>query len=401
MPNTAVALAEDSGPKNKKATAEPAVRPVIAGKEQPAPQPAVREKIKVVGVGGGGNNALDHIIRNGAQGVEFLAVNTDAHCLEKCLSVEKLVIGEKLTKGHGAGSKPEVGENAARESKESIRECLKGCDMVYITAGMGGGTGTGAAPVIAEIAKEMNILTVAVVTKPFNFEGQARARYALAGIEKLKEHVDALIVVPNQRLIELSQRSTTLQDAFSMADNVLRQAVQGVTDLITKPGYINVDFADLRAIMKHAGGAVMGIGVGQGEFRAGDALKRAMESPLMETSIAGAKGVILNVTAHPSVGIIEVQEAAMQLQDMVDEDAIFVWGLVQDESMGEDIQMVVIATGFAFDEAVTPRAAAQKPQKQPSMPAAETQRVFKEDEPLFEIESSYDTPAILRKRTKF
>ena len=369
--------------------------------EQPLAQKAFRERIKVVGVGGGGNNALDHIIRTGATGVEFLAVNTDANCLEKCLSVEKLILGEKLTRGHGAGGKPEIGEQAALESRDAIRDCLKGCDMVYLAAGMGGGTGTGALPVIAGIAKEMGILTVSVVTRPFTFEGKRRIGYAEQGIEKVKEAVDALIVVHNSRLLDLSERTTSLTDAFAIADNVLKQAVQGVTDLVTKPGFINVDFADLKNIMQHAGGAVMGIGRGTGEHRTSDALKRATESPLMETSIHGAKGVILNVTASPNVGIIEVRDAASKLQDMIDPEANFIWGLVYDESMGEEIQMVVIGTGFEFGAANdSPYYQGAKPG--PRSPAAAAtplvQSVRETGESLFSVESPIDTPSYLRRR---
>jgi cell division protein FtsZ len=365
----------------------------------PAERVSFRERIKVVGIGGGGNNALDHIIRSGAGGVEFLAINTDAHCLEKCLSVEKLVIGEKLTKGHGAGARPEVGEQAAFESKENIRACLKGCDMVYLAAGMGGGTGTGALPVVAEIAKEMGILTVAVVTRPFSFEGKKRTICANAGIEKIKKIVDALVVVPNDRLL-LSDRSTTVQDAFAMADGILRQAVQGVTDLVTKPGQINVDFADLRSIMKHSGGAVMGVGTGKGDTRSDDALKRAMESPLMESSIAGAKGVILNVTAGPDVGLFEVRDAADQLKAQIDPEATFIWGFVCDENMGrgenqDEIQMVVIATGFdmepeAGEEEPSPYADAEK----------RTARAAAESEAPFAMDSPLDTPSYLRRKQK-
>ncbi|MDR0765042.1 MAG: cell division protein FtsZ [Synergistaceae bacterium] len=321
----------------------------IRGKHAPAEDPLFKAKIKVVGIGGGGNNALDHIIRAGTGGVEFLAVNTDANCLEKCLSVEKLVIGEKLTKGRGAGACPEIGERSAVESREYIRSCLKGCDMVYLAAGMGGGTGTGALPVVADIARELGILTVAVVTRPFSFEGKKRTAYSDAGIEKTKKIVDALIVVPNDRLL-LSDRSTTVQDAFAMADGVLCQAVQGVTDLVTKPGIINVDFADLRSVMKHSGGAVMGVGSGKGDNRAEDALRRAMESPLMECSISGAKGVILNITGGMDVSLREVETASKHLEERIDPDATFICGLVNDETnMDGEIRMVVIATGYEME----------------------------------------------------
>jgi cell division protein FtsZ len=360
-------------------------------KAQPAPAELRRERIKIIGVGGGGNNALDHIIRNGVQGVEFLAINTDAHCLEKCLSVEKLMIGEKLTRGHGAGANPEIGESAALESREDIRTCLKGCDMIYLAAGMGGGTGTGALPVIAEVAKDMGILTVSVVTRPFSFEGKKKKTYADSGIEKLKSFADALIVVPNDRLLQLSERTTSLADAFAMADTVLRQAVQGVTDLITKPGMLNVDFADLKSVMQHAGGAVMGVGAGQGETRADDALKRAMECPLMENSLNGAKGVILNVTASSSIGLQEVQEAATKLQELIDPDATFKWGMVYDEDMADEVQMIVIATGFEMDSGRTPGENGHPHAKQEAAPFSE---------PLFDIASPIDTPAYLRMRDR-
>ena len=354
-----------------------------------------KERIKVVGVGGGGNNALDHIIRSGAGSVEFLAVNTDSYCLEKCLSVDKLIIGEKLTKGKGAGARPEIGEQAAIESRDSIRACLKGCDMVYLAAGMGGGTGTGALPIIAEMAKEMGILTVAVVTRPFSFEGRKRTAYSNAGIEKMKKIVDALIVVPNDRLL-MADRSTTVQEAFAMADGVLRQAVQGVTDLVTKPGFINVDFADLRSIMKHSGGAIMGVGTGKGDNRAEEALRRAMESPLMESSIKGAKGVILNVTAGADIGIFEVEAAAEQLKSQIDPNANFIWGLVQDDKMGKDsqeeIQMVVIATGFDYDDGP-----AEKEGQEYSPPA---QQRAPESESFFSMDSPIDTPSYLRRKQR-
>ena len=367
----------------------------------PSAHPAFKERIKVVGIGGGGNNALDHIIRSGAGRVEFLAINTDAHCLEKCLSVEKLVIGEKLTKGHGAGARPEVGEQAAIESRENIRSCLKGCDMVYLAAGMGGGTGTGALPVVAEIAKEMGILTVAVVTRPFSFEGKKRTSSSCAGIEKTKKIVDALIVVPNDRLL-LSDRSTTVQEAFAMADGVLRQAVQGVTDLVTKPWLINVDFADLRSIMKHSGGAVMGVGTGKGDNRADDALKRAMESPLMESSIKGAKGVILNVTGGPDIGIFEVQEAADHLESQIDPDANFIWGFVQDDNISKDsqeeIQMVVIATGFDMGSGIEDAGYSER--SEPSSPAKPQKAASADSDSFFSMDSPIDTPSYLRRRQR-
>jgi cell division protein FtsZ len=391
--NSALVMIENKSPDPSKGSAENSNR---RDGIEPSSQAEFREKIKIIGVGGGGNNALDHIIRTGATGVEFLAVNTDSRCLEKCLSVEKLMLGERITKGLGAGARPEVGEQAALESRDEVRSCLKGCDMVFLAAGMGGGTGTGALPIIAGIAREMGILTVAVVTKPFSFEGNKRKNFAEIGIEKLRQVVDALIVVPNDKLIEISERTTSLTDAFAMADNVLRQAVQGVTDLVTKPGVINVDFADLRSVMKHAGGAVMGIGIGTGEHRASEALKRAMESPLMENSISGAKGVILNVTACSNIGTLEVMEAAKYLQSQIDEEATFIWGLVYDESMHEEVQMVVIATGFDLS---TSSQAGTFDKGNKKSPKAKESFGAKQDV-LLSMESPLDTPSVLRRKQR-
>ncbi|MDR1133199.1 MAG: cell division protein FtsZ [Synergistaceae bacterium] len=373
----------------------------IRGRHAPAAEVMFKAKIKVIGIGGGGNNALDHIIRSGAGGVEFLAVNTDAHCLEKCLSVEKLVIGEQLTKGRGAGARPEIGEQSAIESREQLRSCLKGCDMVYLAAGMGGGTGTGALPVVADIAKELGILTVAVVTRPFSFEGKKRTAYSDAGIERTKRIVDALIVVPNDRLL-LSDRSTTVQEAFAMADGVLCQAVQGVTDLVTKPGMLNVDFADLRSIMKHSGGAVMGVGSGKGDNRAEDALKSAMESPLMECSIKGAKGVILNITGGADVGLHEMETAIKHLEEQIDPAATFIWGLVNDEmSRDEEIRMVVIATGYDMDSRASensrPDAGESVVKSGVAEPRASAQKTSEGDS-FFAMDSPIDTPSYFRRR---
>jgi cell division protein FtsZ len=259
--------------------------------------------------------------------------------------------------------------------------------MIYLAAGMGGGTGTGALPVIAEIAKDMGILTVSVVTRPFSFEGKKRKSHADNGIEKLKKYVDALIVVPNDRLLQLSERKTSLADAFAMADTVLRQAVQGVTDLITKPGELNVDFADLKSVMQHSGGAVMGVGVGKGETRANDALMRAMECPLMENSVHGAKGVILNVTSSSSISLLEVQEAATKLQELIDPDATFKWGMVYDEDMADEVQMIVIATGFDLGSGPRHGGSGKQPAKAEPLPPSES---------LFDIASPLDTPAYLR-----
>ncbi len=316
---------------------------IFAGKNTSAVK---KETIKVIAVGGGGGNALNHIISKGLCGVDLLAVNTDLRSLDMSLSSEKIVLGERVTKGLGAGAMPEVGEMAAKESLNQIRQYLQGADMVYITAGMGGGTGTGAAPVIAAAAREMGILTVAVVTKPFRFEGARRMRYAEEGIARLKEHVDALIVVPNERLLSISEKQLSLVESFSLADEVLRQAVQGVTDLITKPGLVNVDFADLRSVMREAGSAIMGVGCAKGDDRVEKALKEAIESPLMECSMQGAKGVLMNITCGSDLGIFEVQQAASYVENIIAEDATFVWGCVEDPEMAGSIEIIVVATGF-------------------------------------------------------
>lgn len=313
---------------------------------------ARREVIKVIAVGGGGGNALNHIICKGIEGVELIAVNTDVRDLEKSKADKKLVLGEGTTRGLGAGAIPDVGEKAARETLSEIREYLRGADMVYLAAGMGGGTGTGAVPVIAQAAKEMGILTVAVITKPFTFEGGRRKRYAEAGIKKLREHVDALIVVPNDRLLELSDKKTPYHEAFAMADEVLRQAVQGVTDLVTHPGMVNVDFADLKTVMKEAGTAVMGIGSADGEERISKALKQAVESPLMESSMQGARGVLMNITCGSDLGIFEIQQAAAYIEGIIAEDSTFVWGCVEDEDYNGRVEIVVVATGFDDEAAV-------------------------------------------------
>lgn len=309
-------------------------------------EPTCRESIKVIAVGGGGGNALNHIISKGIEGVDILAVNTDIRSLDMSLSHNKIVLGEKITKGLGAGALPHIGEQAAKESLSEIRDYLKGSDMVYLTAGMGGGTGTGAIPIIAQTAKEMGILTVAVVTKPFMFEGSRRMRYAEEGISKLRQCVDALIIVPNDKLLQICRKETPLSESFSMVDEILRQAVQGVTDLVTRPGMVNVDFADLKAVMKHAGIAVMGVGNAKGENRIENALREALESPLMECSMHGAKGVLMNITCGKDLGIFEIQAAAAAIEEIISEDAIFVWGCAEDSDMEENIEIVIVATGF-------------------------------------------------------
>lgn len=302
--------------------------------------------IKVIGIGGGGNNAINRMIDSGLKGVEFITVNTDAQALYLSKADKKIQIGEKLTKGLGAGANPEIGRKAAEESKNEIEECLKGADMIFITAGMGGGTGTGAAPVIAEISKSMGILTVGVVTKPFSFEGKKRMANAQEGINNVKNNVDTLITIPNDRLLSIAEKKTSMMDAFRMADDVLRQGVQGISDLIAVPGLINLDFADVRTIMMETGLAHMGIGRGSGENRAVEAAKQAIQSPLLETSIEGAKGVLLNITGGPNLGLLEVNEAAELISSAADPEANIIFGAVIDEKLQDEIRITVIATGF-------------------------------------------------------
>ncbi len=302
--------------------------------------------IKVVGVGGGGCNAVNRMIESGLTGVEFVAVNTDAQALLMSDADIKLDIGRELTRGLGAGSDPEVGRQAAIEHVEEIQQTLAGSDMVFITAGEGGGTGTGAAPVIAEIAKEAGALTIGVVTRPFMFEGRRRAVQADAGIQELREKVDTQIVVPNDRLLSVTNENTTMVDAFQMADDVLREGVQGITTLITTPGLINTDFADVKMIMSNAGSALMGIGRAHGENRAENAARQAVSSPLLEASIEGARGILLNVTASENLGLHEVRDAADVIHDVAHPDANIIFGTVIDDSMGEEIRITVIAAGF-------------------------------------------------------
>jgi len=338
------------------------------------PEHARREVIKVVSVGGGGGNAINHVISKGIEGVDLLAVNTDARSLEMSLCPETIILGEKITKGLGAGAVPEIGERAARESIGEIRAFLRGSDMVYFTAGMGGGTGTGALPVIAAAAKEMGILTVAVVTKPFSFEGPRKKLYAEDGIEKLRGSVDALIVVPNDRLLEISDKDTPLNESFALADEVLRQAVLGVTNLITRPGMVNVDFADLKTVMKEAGQAVMGVGVASGGDRISKALAQAIESPLMECSMSGARGVLMNISCGDALGLHEIYEAAEYVKNLLGEDSNFIWGCVEDQELEDRVEVVIVATGFeagparnvtrfAFDKRSEPQYARDIPLK--------------------------------------
>jgi len=303
--------------------------------------------IKVVGVGGGGTNAVNRMVDAGLKGVEFIACNTDAQSLQMCDADVKLHIGQELTKGLGAGANPEVGHGAANESRDEIKEALKGADMVFVTAGEGGGTGTGAAPVIAEIAKaEIGALTVGVITRPFGFEGSQRSRQAEEGIAKLRDQVDTLIVIPNEKLLQIVERRTSMLDAFREADNVLRQGVQGITDLITIPGLINLDFADVRTIMHEAGSALMGIGTASGEERANEAAQAAISSPLLEKEVDGATGILLNITGGEDLGLFEVNEAAEIVKGAAASDANIIFGSVIDESMRDEVRVTVMATGF-------------------------------------------------------
>lgn len=319
--------------------------------------------IKVIGVGGGGNNAVNRMIEHGVQGVDFIAVNTDAQALNLSKAEVKMQIGNKLTRGLGAGANPEVGKKAAEESKEQIEEALKGADMVFVTAGMGGGTGTGAAPVIAQIAKDLGALTVGVVTRPFTFEGRKRATQAAGGIEAMKAAVDTLIVIPNDRLLEIVDKSTPMLEAFREADNVLRQGVQGISDLIATPGLINLDFADVKTIMSNKGSALMGIGVASGENRAVEAAKKAISSPLLEKAIDGAQGVLMNITGGANLSLYEVQEAADIVSSASDQDVNMIFGSVINENLKEEIIVTVIATGFKE----VPNEAVQHQQGRPSL----------------------------------
>jgi cell division protein FtsZ len=330
--------------------ADPRKRPVSghgAPSDAQEPAPGSYARLKVVGVGGGGSNAVNRMIESGVSGVEFIVLNTDIQALEHSLAPVRLQIGDRLTKGLGVGGNPEVGRNAAEESRQEIRKLLEGADMVFITAGMGGGTGTGAAPVVAEIARELGALSIAVVTKPFSFEGPRRLRLADEGLAALQGRVDTSIVVPNDRLMSVAERHSKLTDAFRLADDVVRQGVQGVSDIITIPGLINVDFADVKTIMSNAGSASMGIGIATGEHRASRAAELAIASPLLETSINGARGVLLNISAGSDLTLDEVYQAAnVVYRASDDEDAFIIMGCVIDESLGEEVRVTVLATGI-------------------------------------------------------
>ena len=302
--------------------------------------------IKVIGVGGAGNNAVNRMIEAGIKGVDFIAVNTDRQALQTSRANTKIQIGEKITRGLGAGANPDIGAQSAEESKAEVSEILRGADMVFVTAGMGGGTGTGAAPIVAQVAKEMGILTIGVVTKPFTFEGKKRLSQAERGVESLKGKVDTLVVIPNDKLLQIIDRKTSIIEAFKMADDILRQGVQGISDLIAIPGLVNLDFADVKTIMLNQGMAHMGVGSASGENRAEDAAKQAIQSPLLETSIEGARGVIINITGGEDLGLHEVNTAAELVQRSVDPEANIIFGTAIDETLGDEIQITVIATGF-------------------------------------------------------
>lgn len=303
-------------------------------------------QIKVVGVGGGGNNAVNRMIMSGLRGVEFIAINTDKQALFMSKATTKIQIGEKLTKGLGAGSVPDIGERSAEESKDEIAANLKGADMVFVTAGMGGGTGTGAVPIITQIAREMGILTVCVVTKPFTFEGKKRSDNAKEGIEKLQDTVDTLIIIPNDRLLEIADKKASIVEAFNIADDVLRLGVQSISDLIAIPGLINLDFADVKTVMTGAGLAHMGIGRATGDDRCEQAARQAIQSPLLETSIDGAKKVLINITGGSDLGLLEIDSAANMVYKAADSNANIIWGAAIDDNMGDEVMVTVIATGF-------------------------------------------------------
>ncbi|MFM9107257.1 MAG: cell division protein FtsZ [Chloroflexota bacterium] len=363
-----------------------------------APYPDTFARIKVLGVGGGGGNAINRMVASGVQGIEFVSVNTDGQALLVSDAPTCVRIGDKLTKGLGAGGRPEIGERAAEESADLLADMVRGADMVFITAGMGGGTGTGAAPVIAKLAKAAGALTVAVVTRPFSFEGTKRRRAADEGIERLRENVDALIVIPNERLLQMVDPKTTITEAFKIADDVLRQGIGGISDLITKPGIINLDFADVKTIMKDAGSALMAIGHGSGETRCIDAAREAIESPLLEMNIQGATGVLYNITGGANLTLMETSEAAEIIRAAVDEDAEIIYGTSVDPSLGDAVTITLIATGFdqghGYGEPVIRQMArgreqdprpqrpgvtpAQRPQQPPRQAAS--QPIFPEDE---------------------
>ncbi|MBU6370557.1 MAG: cell division protein FtsZ [Patescibacteria group bacterium] len=376
------------------------------------PEIEVFARIKVIGIGGSGGNAVNHMVNSKVKGAEFIAVNTDAQDLHHSLAGKKIHIGKNLTKGLGTGMNPELGKRAAEETKEELQEALKGADMVFVALGEGGGTGTGAAPFVAKIAKELGILTIAVVTKPFVFEGQQRNRIADAGIDELKKCVDAIIVVPNDRLLAMVTKETTMKSAFALSDDILRQAVEGISDLITTPGIINIDFADIRTVVENAGSALMGIGTASGERRAEEAARAAINSPLLEVSINGAKGVLFSIAAGDDLTLFEVQEAAKIITESIDPNAKVIFGTIHTDKLKKnEIQITVIASGFGesqgkkslFQSAksedkgrifntVEPKEEKPLPKPEP-MPAPEPKKSAKIEE-----EDDWGVPSFLRRK---
>ena len=358
-------------------------------------------KIKVIGVGGGGNNVVNRMVRTGARGVDFVAVNTDKQALNVSAATYKIQIGEKLTHGQGAGSDPEVGRKSAEESRNQIAKALEDTDMVFITAGMGGGTGTGAAPTIADIAREAGILTVGVVTKPFKFEGKRRMDQAMVGINELLGKVDSLLIIPNDRLKFATDQKVTLANAFEIADDVLRQAVQSISDLIRDTGFINLDFADVTAIMKNAGMAHMGVGRAAGKGKAEEAAKMAISSPLLETSIEGAKGVLINVTGSMDIGLEEVEQAATLVQQAVHPDALTIFGAAFDETLDDEIRVTVIATGFDEAQQAANAAAVTQPAQTENSGAPQPLDEVKGEQGQDEMDKSFDEILRIFNKDKF
>jgi cell division protein FtsZ len=347
--------------------------------------------IKVVGIGGGGTNAVNRMVDAGLSGVEFIAVNTDAQALMVCDADLKIHIGSKVTRGLGAGADPAVGHAAAHENRDELKESLKGADMIFVTAGEGGGTGTGGAPIVAELARELDALTVGVVTRPFSFEGRKRAEQAEVGIEELRDRVDTLIVIENDRLLQVVEKKTSILDAFKIADDILRQGVQGITDLITVPGIVNLDFADVRTIMRDAGSALMGIGAASGENRAAEAARTAVSSPLLEASIEGATGVLLNISGPTDIGLFEVNEAAEVVTSAADQNANVIFGAVIDDALKDEVRVTVIATGFGAQR--------RRRRREAEIPVTEQPGERRPADEGFDVpEDVLDVPSFLRDR---
>jgi cell division protein FtsZ len=365
---------------------------------QPIPQTESFARIKVVGVGGGGSNAVNRMIEEGLAGVEFVAINTDAQALLLSNAPTRVRVGDKLTRGLGAGGDPEIGQKAAEESAEDLYEVLKGSDMVFIAAGIGGGTGTGAAPIISQIAKEIGALTIGVVTRPFTFEGAKRAHAAEEGIEKLKEQVDTLIVIPNDRLLQLADKRASLQDAFKLADDVLRQGIQGISELITVPGLINLDFADVRTIMSEGGAALMAVGKSSGDDRASTAAEQAISSNLLDITIDGARGILFNVTGGPGLSLFEVNQAAAIIKETAHPDVNLIFGAVIDPSIGDELRVTVIATGFERSSGLRRPLQRSRSKVKVEKSAEQAEPLAAGVQPQSVDYSDLDIPAFLRRR---